>query len=266
MEKSELDSRLNSIAERFYTLKPVGLLGSFGPPFDISKPNFHDSKPDFLAEMNAVVTGLKNVDGLIEFLTAGIIEEGPVDAEVSDRLKVYLDANARQENRDHKVEFGYDIVRRNSSEVGLTMCITFQLLDLRRGLVARRRELDDQEAEFWSGKSRPPNHFARTIALRFARCIANNTQKKPTFGTSRDGGHPSTDFGRALEEIFALLKIKANVKNAATWAISQLTDADIHPPQVNALNALTRNQFRRGLGAIRPEGELKELLKKAPKP
>lgn len=265
MENNELDEKLSAIVERFYTPMPVGLLGSIGPPFDVSKPNFHDNKQDFSAEMSAVVAGLKNVDGLLELLAAGF-RDGPVDAEVSDRLREYLDANARKESRNQKMETGYEIVRRNSSEIGLTLCMAVQLIDLRRGLRTRKVELMDQEKEFWSGKSRPPNHFARTIALRFARCIASNTQQKPTFGTSRDGGHPSTDFGRALEEIFSLLKIKANVKNAATWAINQLTEADVQPPQANALNMMYGNRFPEGLGAIRPGSDLEKLLEKDTKP
>ena len=62
--KSELDDKLSAIPERFYTPKPVGILGRLGPPFDVSKPNFHDNKQDFLAEMGAVVAGIENVDGL----------------------------------------------------------------------------------------------------------------------------------------------------------------------------------------------------------
>lgn len=70
--------------------------------------------------------------------------------------------------------------------------------------------------------------------MRFARLYARETSKRPTFGISSQGNHPSTEFGRALEQVFEILNIKANVRNAAVWAIDQLSEDDLRPPQ-NAL-------------------------------
>jgi hypothetical protein len=71
--------------------------------------------------------------------------------------------------------------------------------------------------------------------LRFAKHFAKLRKQKPTFGTSSDGDHPSTDYGRALEEVFEILGIESNVRRAAEWAISQLVDDDWRPPPQNYL-------------------------------
>jgi len=256
MASDDLNDNLRAITDRFHVAPPMGLLGHFSAPFDVSKPNLHDNKQDFLAEQNAVLAGLTHVEGLLDVIAAEH-RQGSVGAEVGKRLQDYVDAKARTKSRAHETEYGHDLVRRNSSEVGLTLCLTLQMSDLLRALSIRKQELRDQEAEFWSGNSRPPNHYARTIALRFARFIAHHTRKKPTFGTSRDGGHPSTDFGRALEEIFALLKIKANVKNAATWAIDQLTEKDFQP----VADALATRFQGSGASAAPRERSIFEALK-----
>lgn len=85
--------------------------------------------------------------------------------------------------------------------------------------------------------NRSPNYYARTIALRLARLYAKEMGHRPTLGISREGNFPSTDFGRALEEVFTILNITASFRNAARWAIEQLTDEDMRP-QRNALAGL----------------------------
>ncbi len=102
----------------------------------------------------------------------------------------------------------------------------------------RLNELKDQEIEFWSVSYRAPKSYARTIALRLARLYALHKRQKPPFGTARDGNHPSTDFGRALEEIFDILNIEATVRNPAEWAIDQLTEDEINPPVNRLLGGL----------------------------
>ena len=127
------------------------------------------------------------------------------------------------------------MIRKNAADAGLTYCLIFLLMDLIKDLNQRRQELENQGAAFWNLSGRAPNYYARTIALRFARVIARETGMKPTFGTARDGGHPSTEFGRALEQVFETLEIKASVRNAAKWAIDQLTEEDLKPEPKNYL-------------------------------
>jgi hypothetical protein len=75
----------------------------------------------------------------------------------------------------------------------------------------------------------------RAIALRLARLYAREKGERPTFGTARDGGHPSTNYGRALERIFEPLGIKDGVRRPAEWALAQLTDDDLRPVSTIAL-------------------------------
>ena len=101
------------------------------------------------------------------------------------------------------------------------------------------------------------------IALRFARLFANKTGKRPTFGISSEGAHPSTDFGRAIEQVFAILEIKADVRKAAEWALSHLTEQDWKPRQ-NALGGLMTGLYDfDGSGSSRrdPKDEIVKLLR-----
>ncbi len=90
----------------------------------------------------------------------------------------------------------------------------------------QKQELDLQEIPFWNAPSRPLNHFAQSIY--------RNTGDIPTFGTASDGNHLSTDFGRALEEVFEFLGINSRVRNPAVWALDQMKSGAALP-KMNAL-------------------------------
>lgn len=252
MGESDLNEQLRAITSRFFDAPRGTLLTSYGAPFDISKPNLHDNKPDFIAERNAVEEGMKSVSALIKLFASRYDEQSELQA-VSENICAEVDRNAWQRLR---VEVPNDIptlLRNNAASMGITHITIFFLIEIQKELAARKQELADQEEEFWSGKSRPPNHYARTIALRFARLVAQNTGKKPTVGRSRDGNHPSTDFGRAIEEIFQLLGIGSDFRRAADWAVEQLKEEDFNPPQ----NSLGR------LMALGPSGSTQDANKRA---
>lgn len=208
------------------------------PLLDIDKPNIHDSKADFLSEKQAVAQATGSLRSVIELFYPRI--EGGEDAAAkaqASRLRDHIDAEARANGRKRPISNPIDLVLKNAAEVGVTDTLVFISVSVWSGLQSRARELEDQEKEFWSGTSRPPNHYARTIALRVARYIAQETGEVPTMGISREGNHPSTDYGRALEEIFSILKLEANFRRPGQWAISQLTEQDLKKPY-NALRGL----------------------------
>ncbi|SEQ08655.1 hypothetical protein [Thalassovita taeanensis] len=238
MDSSERDEKIREIVSRFYDSVPTAALGIGSAGLDVSKPNQHDSKADFLAEKIAVDIALEQADGLFGFFSAPFREDDTPNKEMAVRIAASIDAKARVRAESDRVNTALELIVKNAGQSGVSFVVVMLLFDVVDGLRNRKQELGDQEAEFWSGHSRPPNHYARTIALRFARAIATKTGRKPTFGTSRDGGHPSTDFGRALEELFKVLEIKANVKRAAVWAIDQITEEDLKPPVRNALSSL----------------------------
>ena len=244
MDNMEISKEIETVVDR--------LLGPDAPPetiltgraLDTSRPNIHDSKAEFQSEMDAV-------DGAIEHLDEALKLLHPRSGDDSDRapmaeiLAGAVDRSARQRFRGLEMETAGDLARKNVVDTGLYMGASLAIVDLVHDLSSRKVELEDQEKAFWSSPNRPPHHYARTIALRLARVYARNKGKKPTFGTSRDGGHPSTEYGRALEEIFELLNIKSNVKTPAKWAIGQLTEEDIKPKVSEALGSL---QVSGGMG------------------
>jgi hypothetical protein len=238
MEEASVNERLWTIADRFSVPKSAGLVGAGGPPFDISRPNSHDSKAEFLQEKRTVSSALESAKPLLALILNGVLTKGgPEHAAIRKVLKS-VDANVRSNRRTGRLETVFDLTCSNASSIGVSTVLALLLFDLVDALESRDRELESQEAIFWSSAGRAPNHYARTIALRFAKLVARATGRKPTFGTARDGGHPSTDFGRALEEIFKVLGVGADVRNAARWAISQLTEDDLKTLPRNALAGL----------------------------
>lgn len=76
----------------------------------------------------------------------------------------------------------------------------------------RLKTLEEQKDSYWSSRGRPPDHYARTMALRLARIYVKEFGQFPTIGTSSDGDHPSTHYGRLLEELFGILEIQTNFR------------------------------------------------------
>ena len=232
-----MTDRLLAIAGRFFELPNNTVLAAATPPFDTSQPNFHNTKAEFQSEMDFVLKALENVQGLFGMYIACHNEKAILYTE-SKNVSDYIDSRARRYANKRPIENPVELVNDNAIRMGLTLSTLYLLSENRASLLARKQELESQEAIFWSGKGRAPNHYARTIALRFAKLIAQKTGKKPTFGTSRDGAHPSTEFGRALEEIFEVLGIEATVKHPAVWAIKQLTEEDLKPEFSGIIGAL----------------------------
>ncbi len=214
-----------------------GLLAQAVAPFDISRPNIHDSKKEFLAERDAVQAAIDHLDGVISAMIDLSEVKDPAREEMINRMSAAVDAYGLNDAPYEALRSAHSLVRRNIRETGLYYTSLLVLSDLKRAFENRALDLQAQEEAFWTVASRPPNYYARAIALRFARFYARQTGKKPTFGTSSDGPHPSTDYGRILEAVFAILGIDANIKSPGEWAISMIQDEDVNPP-ANALAGL----------------------------
>ncbi|WP_417599805.1 hypothetical protein [Pararhodobacter oceanensis] len=223
---SDQNERLEKVLQRFRKDSDQDQDASNCRDFDISKPNLHDNKQAFLREKQVVEEGLASAKQLNKLLVGSLGASGDLNAAAN--ICAFVDQHSRSRNRNRIVWSIDQLIRNNVSDAGLTFVLNFILADLRFALLARHRELETQEKVFWSGTNRPPNHFARTIAHRLARFIASGTGQMPTFGTSRHGGHPSTDYGRALQEVFEILEIEADFRRPGQWAISQLTDDDLY--------------------------------------
>ena len=229
MDDKTQDEEVSEVVERLIGAQRVSVITTDSPlNIDTSKPNLHDNKADFLKEQSTVSTVIKNLEEVLEKLTpeAG----GPGQAEIIARIEASVDIwTVRRQKRNITADIR-ELVMRNHIHSGFHANTIRVMARMMEAYTARLEELSDQETEFWTVTSRPPNYYARTIALRLARLYANEKGKNPTVGTSRDGGHPSTDYCRALEQIFRILGITAKVPQPASWAVSQLNKIDlVHP-------------------------------------
>lgn len=235
---------LNQLADKLASSAEPTFAGTDYAPFDVSRPNLHESKKEFLEEMNTVSAAVDHLESVLHLLSPLSTEPNPPREAMIQRVHQAIDQSVRQELRKRKVRGGsaQDVTIQNFRDTGFVDNALSILPDLVFALKRRLTELGDQEKQFWSVSNRPPNHYARSIALRFARFFAVQTGKRPTFGTSGQGGHPSTDFGRSLEEVFEILGIGSNVKSVAVWAIDQLTDEDLSPRRslIFGINGLVR--------------------------
>jgi len=237
-EKPSVNEQIWEIALRFYDPGQISLLEKSSAPFDISKPNIHNSKAEFELEKSNVEHAIECADFLQGLILAVVQEDDVEKHAMAKRVKKFVDAAAQKQNFPKRSDSVHLSLRKTASHEGLNLSLIYILDDYVSHLRELHEILVQQEIDFWSDSHRPPNHHARIIALRFARLIARKTRKKPTFGTARDGNHPSTDFGRAIEEIFELLEIQGDFKRATRWAISELKDSDYENPEKTVRNLL----------------------------
>lgn len=228
IEKIEL---LNKLADRLFCPTEPTYAGKELPPFDIKRANVHNNKKEFLEELHLVRAMSDHFHGIQTLLMISPDDPDPLREATIRRVQVAQDISVRQGLRKRKLRgaTANDLVIQNFRDTGFSANFVSVISDAAFACKHRLEELEDQERHFWSSPNRPPNHFARTIALRFAKLFARQTGKQPTYGTSSAGGHPSTDFGRALEEVFAILGVRANLRGAAEWAVKQLTEEDWNP-------------------------------------
>ncbi|PWJ20194.1 hypothetical protein [Jannaschia seohaensis] len=206
-----------------------GLLGATAHRLDVSKPNQHDTKAEFLAEKVAVEAAAEHGRALFEIL-AGQFREGSDQRGVSERLSDFIDASENQGGLTRRPDTPVDLVLQNAKAVGFTFTLVLALYHVPGSSRAKARACKSG-GDLLEPKAPAPNHYARAIALRLAKLIARHTGERPTLGTSSESNHPSTDCGRAVEDLFKVLGIKAQFRNAAKWAIDQLTDEDLAPEE-----------------------------------
>lgn len=242
MESHSKIDQIHALCEALFGERPRNYLSEISSYLDTSRPNFHDSKPEFLQELSTVEAIIGHCEGIFERLV-GEGKDAPDEHKVMiERLAPAINLHATQGRAFREITTPNDLAIKNVVDTGFhhnSLLVTLHMMEAYR---RRLLELKQQEADFWNVTNRPPKYYARTIALRFARLFAQERGIKPTIGTVSEGNHPSTDYGRALEEVFKILEIKANVRTAGEWAINQLVEADWNPP----LNSLAGGLFGTG--------------------
>lgn len=268
MNEIEKIEQLKTLIESLFGPEEFSFLSKYSAPFDISRPNIHDSKKEFTRELTTVAAVKDHLRGTLDLLLQTINPEDrdPLQTAMTKRLSVAIETLALQRGKSETLDGASELALKNIRDTGFYFNSLFVVIEMHGAFDKRLRDLKEQEAQFWTVANRPPNYYARTIALRFARLFASRTRKRPTFGISSEGAHPSTDYGRALEQVFTILEIRANVRKAAEWALSQVTEED-WKPRLNALAGSRGNLL--GLGGLKlppPDpyktGKFKSLLEK----
>jgi hypothetical protein len=223
--------QLNAIVDKLLDResRQVNLLVLLSPPFDISRPNIHDTKKEFLLELVTVEAIATNLRAAIDQIYNPDDQESSEKTAMFERLRSAVELGAVQKVQRLIINQPSDVALKNIYDTGFYYNSLRVVVDMYIIYNQRLVELKDQEKQFWSLANRAPNHYARTLALRLARLYSKEKGHRPTFGISREGNYPSTDYGRALEEVFGILGVKAACRNPATWAIEQLTDEDMRP-------------------------------------
>mgnify|MGYP003677386466 CR=1 FL=1 len=237
MDEDSREDRVRKVLEEQLGWSPETAWHGQAPHFfSLEKTNIHENKASFLYERDLVTAVVNHLDSAISLLVSNDESNSVEQDATRDRLEHAIDAVAIQRIGKEPPKSVAEMVLQNVLQSGFYLTSMRILLETFIAYQERATELAKQEVQYWNLSHRPPNYYARTIALRLAQFYARTKGRAPTFGTSSDGPHPSTEYGRALEKIFEILEIKVKLANPAKWAVSQITDDDIVPPQ----NALQR--------------------------
>lgn len=217
-DRDKID-QLNHLVDGLLAPNEPKRAGREEPPFDLAAEAQHSTKREFLDELTIVKGIIKHLNAILELIPDDHVQT----PQTNGRLKEAVDKAIRNGTRRRKLRGGssLDLAIQNIRETGFFECSREILRDMVFAYQAILEQLVAQEEMFWSMPHRPPDHFARIIALRFARLFHHCTGNNPSFGTSSQGGHPSTKFGLALEKIFEILDIKRDIRPPAEWAIAQ---------------------------------------------
>lgn len=221
-EADDILGRVTEIVDKHFGPHDAETLASQSKyAIEVWRPTSHSSKAEFQEEVAQVERVLEQVSGLINALLDAFGDKED-RKQATKNIITKIDASGRARRRKKPVETPIDLARNVVADTGLGVTTIFLLIDLRTEIFDLKEELELHRQTFWSSASRPPDHYARTIALRLGREVIKRTGALPTFGTARDGGHPSTAYGKALEEIFEVLEITTKVRHPAKWAIKHL--------------------------------------------
>ncbi|WP_298362828.1 hypothetical protein [uncultured Litoreibacter sp.] len=182
-----------------------------------------------MSERTTVETVLRHARGIVNLLTVPLDKTPEQHKQLIHSLAGPISAHALVSRNKKRIDSPSDLILSNLANDGFFFNSVLVIFDLIAAYEQRLEELEDQEKQFWNISHRAPNYYARTIALRFAKHFGRKKNVRPTFGTSSDGNHPSTEYGRALERVFEILEIRADVRKSAEWAISQLDEENWDP-------------------------------------
>ncbi|WP_339106677.1 hypothetical protein [Roseovarius rhodophyticola] len=143
-------------------------------PFDITRPNQHETKAEFQHEYKAVKDGIEFCGKLFGCLVAHGDEDERKSALVG--LGGILTGKIKDRAPIGDLNQSHTLVQKIMADVGGFSSTMVAVLTLRTALSDRLQELENQRDKFWNVPYRAPDYYARAIALRLAKLYA----KKPT--------------------------------------------------------------------------------------
>ncbi|SLN61271.1 hypothetical protein PEL8287_03313 [Roseovarius litorisediminis] len=221
----KVDEAVRAFLERMFPNSNQMILGR--AYLDLRRLNLHDSKGEFQDELKLVAKSGNDLFNLYKSMLA----QGDVSVANARRMPLEFMLKAVERNKAAGTpKDALNLAMQNARGVDYWRFSMLFVFDLYLSFSARLIELEEQKTLFWSSQGRPPDHYARTMALRFAKLFAKQLKRAPTVGTSSDGDHPSTEYGRGLQELFEILEIDTGFRLPGEWAVAQIKYGDVQKP------------------------------------
>jgi hypothetical protein len=218
--------KLNSRLEELFGAQPTTALTRNSPAFDISKRNIHDTKSEFMKEYQTTSSIIKHLRGILDQLIEPKFTDDAKHSAMTKRLEKTVDEIASRTTARSLPRGADELLQLNMAQSGFYANSLNTIKAMLNNYHEHLEVLEAQKSEFWSAANRSRNHYTYDIACRFAHYYYDKKGEMPTFGISSQGAHPSTDFGRALEDVFKILGINSHIRGPAEAAIGELKGFD----------------------------------------
>ncbi|WDR03567.1 hypothetical protein PSQ19_05620 [Devosia algicola] len=113
----------------------VNALARFTPPFDISRPNIHDSKKEFSQELAMVEAIFNHLAGAVDQLLPNKDQETAEFKVLRERIRDAIEIGAVQKFRNMALNQPRDLALKNMSDTGFFMNSMRIIIDLGSGLI-----------------------------------------------------------------------------------------------------------------------------------
>lgn len=118
MTGETITDQLNALDEALFGERKRNLFDQHSPPFDVSRPNIHDSKREFLLELNAVQSIVDHTIAILDQVLGIRKDAEPEHQEMIKRLELITDFNAKQFLKSKTKETARDLARQNVIDTG----------------------------------------------------------------------------------------------------------------------------------------------------
>lgn len=98
MSELSLDDRLREVLDRLHIEKPTTLLWRARLFFDISKPNSHDTKPEFIADKKMAEKSVQKSEQLFQLVYSALTDEVGDHAQATT-LTDFVDLKAKKKRK-----------------------------------------------------------------------------------------------------------------------------------------------------------------------